>query len=118
MHSAPTHYTFIETTIFTKRLFASASAEVLEIIQRDLVENAVRGAVVKGLHGARKARVAAPATQRGKSGGLRYFYLFLPARDSIYLLFLFRKNEQDNLSPEQTKTLAKLVEAIKNQHEK
>jgi len=80
VHTAPTHYTFIETMIFTKRLFASASAEVLEIIQRDLVENPVRGAVVKGLHGARKARVAAPATQRGKSGGLRTFIYFFPPK--------------------------------------
>ena len=74
-----------------------------------------RWPVVKGTGGARKGRVADPASGRGKRGSFRYSYLYLEDRGRIYLLFLFAKSEQANLSPEQTQRVARLVEAIRKE---
>ncbi len=113
MTKPPVYYSFVETSVFSKRLDALASHETLEAIQADLLANPARRPVVPGTHGARKGRVADPLSGRGKSGSFRYLYLFLEHRGSIYLLFLFGKTEQANLSPEQTKVVAQLVDAIK-----
>lgn len=108
-------YSFVETPVFTKRLTEQASFETLAAIQADLLENPERWPVVRGTHGARKGRVADPLSGRGKSGSFRHLYLFLEHRGRIYLLFLFGKSEQSNLSPAQTKVVAGLVDAIKEE---
>lgn len=113
MAEPPVYYSFVETAIFSRRLDALASFDTLEAIQSDLLADPERWPVVRGTHGARKGRIADPHSGRGKSGSFRYLYLFLEHRGSIYLLFLFGKSEQANLSPEQTKVIAQLVDAIK-----
>jgi hypothetical protein len=109
-------YTFYEAPVFTARLerFAGAGAlSVLYAIQEDLLADPLRWPVVKGAGGARKGRVADPASDRGKSGSYRYLYLYLEHRGQIYLLFLFAKTAQADLSAEQKKEVAAMVEAIK-----
>ena len=113
MATLPIFYSFVETPIFSKRLDALASFDTLEAIQADLLAAPERWPIVRGTHGARKGRIADPHSGRGKSGSFRYLYLFLEHRGCIYLLFLFGKSEQANLSPEQTKIVAELVDAIK-----
>ena len=113
MAGDPVLYSFVETPVFTRRLTELASFETLAAIQADLLENPERWPVVRGTHGARKGRVADPLSGRGKSGSFRYLYLYLERRGRIYLLFLFGKSEQANLSPAQTKAIAALVDEIK-----
>ena len=115
MADDPVLYSFVETLVFTKRLTELASFETLAAIQADLLENPERWPIVRGTHGARKGRVADPLSRRGKSGSFRYLYLFLEHRGRIYLLFLFGKSEQANLSPAQTKVIAGLVDEIKEE---
>lgn len=69
--------------------------------------------MIKGTGGARKGRVADPRDSRGKSGSLRYIYLYLEYRGRIFLLLFFSKNEHANLSPEQVRQVAVAVEKIK-----
>ena len=54
---------------------------------------------------------------RGKSGSLRYIYLYLQHAGRIHLLFLFAKNEQSNLSPAQIKSFGRVVARIKEESE-
>jgi hypothetical protein len=115
MPELPVLYNFVETPIFTKRITEMASSETLEAIQTDLVEDPESWPVVKGLHGARKGRVADPKSPRGKSGSFRYIYLYLPHAGRIHLLFLFAKNEQSDLSPAQTKSFSQIVAKIKKE---
>jgi hypothetical protein len=56
------------------------TTDLLASIQLDLVRNPERGAIVKGTHGVRKARVADPASSQGKSSSYRYLYLILNTR--------------------------------------
>lgn len=109
------YYTFVETPIFTKRISELASLEMLEVIQSELVENPERWPVLKGVHGARKGRVAEPGSRRGKSGSFRYIYLYLPHAGRIHLLFLFAKGEQGTLTSNQTRAFSKVVAKIKDE---
>jgi hypothetical protein len=107
---------FIESQAFTRRLHQLAGAladEVLRQIQEDLLKNPEKGDVAEGLGGIRKARSANPARGKGKRGGYRYMHLYLKHRDSIHLLFLLDKDEQEDLNTEQRKNLRSMVAELK-----
>jgi hypothetical protein len=107
---------FIELVPFTRRLQALAkedSDDVLMEIRSDLLANPKRGKVVEGTAGVRKARVANPARGKGKSGGFRYLYFYIEQDGQIYLLMIFSKEEQTDLTGEQRKSLAKAVRELK-----
>lgn len=108
-------FEFIETPIFTRRLTELASLGVLAAIQADLIEDPERWPVVRGLHGARKGRVADPKSARGKSGSFRYIYLYLPHAGRIHLLFIFGKKEQSDLTAEQVKAFGKIIARIREE---
>jgi hypothetical protein len=112
---SPVLYTFVETAVFTGQLEELASIETLYAIQADLLADPERWPVIPGTKGARKGCVADPRSSRGKRGSFRYIYLYLKHRGRIYLLLMFGKSEQANLSPGQTRQVAELVEAIKQE---
>ena len=107
---------FIESRVFSRRLLAlgkDGSAEVLSAIQSDLLDNPERGRIVQGLGGIRKARAADPHRGKGKRGGIRYLYLYFVSDQEIYLLYLFDKNEREDLSPDERKLLRELAAECK-----
>jgi hypothetical protein len=104
---------FTESAIFTRQLHEIASLDVLFAIQADLLQNPTRGDVIQHTYGARKARVGDPARAGGKRGGYRYLYYYVEHQGRIFLLFLFSKREQANLSPKQAKEISKLVDHMK-----
>ena len=112
---APILYTFVETKVFTRQLEALASIETLYAIQADLLADPERWPVIPETKGARKGRVADPRSSHGKRGSFRYVYLYLKHRGRIYLLLMFGKSEQANLSPGQIRQVAELVDAIKQE---
>ena len=98
--------------MFSRRLLAlgkDGSAEVLSAIQSDLLANPERGRVVQGLGGIRKARAADPGRGKGKRGGLRYLYPYFVSDQEIFLLYLFGKDQREDLSPEQRRLLRDLA---------
>lgn len=107
-------FAFIESKVFSKQV-SELGVEVLARIQSDLVQNPERGAVVKGAHGVRKARVADPASSRGKSGSYRYLYLYLEHGGRIHLLYLFSKGEQADLTAEQKRIIGALSQEIRKE---
>ena len=107
-------FEFIESKVFSKQV-RELGVEVLARMQSDLVQNPGRGAVVKGTHGVRKARLADPTSSRGKSGGYRYLYLYLEQAGRIHLLYLFSKGEQADLSPEQKQIIGALSQEIRKE---
>ena len=102
--------------MFSRRLLAlgkDGSAEVLSAIQSDLLANPERGRVVQGLGGIRKARAGEPGRSKGKRGGLRYLYLYFMSDQEIYLLYLFNKDEREDLGPAERKLLRELATECK-----
>jgi hypothetical protein len=65
------------------------------------------GVLVQGAGGIRKLRWARGG--HGKSGGVRVIYYFHNSEMPLYLLTLFGKNEQTNLSRAERNTLSKAI---------
>lgn len=107
-------FEFVESKIFYRQV-RNLPGKVLAAIQSDLVQNPKRGAIVKGTHGVRKARVADPTSSRGKSGSYRYLYLYLEHAGRIHLLYLFSKGEQVELSQEQKQIIGALSQVIRRE---
>jgi hypothetical protein len=107
---------FVESPVFTTRLLALAKKhadDVLLEIQNDLLQNSEKGKVVKGSGGVRKSRAGDPTRGNGKRSGFRYMYYYLERDGRIFLLMMFSKDEQDDLTKEQRKVLAGFVQDLK-----
>lgn len=51
---------------------------------------------------------------RGKSGG-RVIYLDVFKQENLYLFFVYPKNVQEDLTPDQKKAISKMIEAIRKE---
>jgi hypothetical protein len=65
--------------------------------------------------GARKGRAANPLAGKGKSGSFHYICLYLAHAGRIYLLFIFAKGVQANLTATQKQAVARLCAAIRRE---
>ena len=83
------------------------SDEDIRELERELLVEPRKGPVMRDTGGVRKVRAAIEG--RGKSGSARAIYLYVEAREKIYFLLCFPKNEQGNLTPEQTRRIRMLV---------
>lgn len=104
--------TFVETPHFTRQVAECVSDEDYRAFQQELIEDPDRGSLLVGCHGLRKARMALAG--RGKSGGARVIYLYLPEDHVLYLFLLFKKSEKENLGKSQRNQLAALADQIKD----
>ena len=98
---------FVETPIFTARLGAYLDDESYRSLQQALALRPDQGALIRGSRGLRKLRWGAEG--RGKRGGLRVIYHWNSQEEVAYMLFVYAKNEQGDLTPAQVKVLAQLV---------
>ena len=103
---------FIESRGFTEKLRALVDDEAYRAFQNELQCNPQKGDLIKGACGVRKVRLRLPG--RGKSGGARVIYLHLENHAVIYLLTLYTKKEQTDLTPEQKKAICSVVDEIKH----
>ena len=109
----PELLTFVETNVFTKRIAVLGLEESLRGLQLELLDNPEAGDVDPGTGGLRKIRLGDPTRGKGKRGGARVHYLWLPYRGRIYLMFVYRKNEASTLTAYQKKKLREVVAQIK-----
>lgn len=112
MYSFFVRFTFIETPVFSRQLAECVDDEEYRAFQNELLRNPVQGDLLVGCRGLRKTRIALPA--RGKSGGARIIYLYLPDDYVIYLFLIFKKSDAANLSKTQRNQLGALAEQIKS----
>lgn len=97
----------VETSIFTRQLGDLMPDEEYRKLQAALVGNPELGQLIRGSGGLRKVRWGLPG--RGKSGGARVIYYWAVKDDQLYMLLMYSKSEQDDLTPDQLKTLRRLV---------
>ncbi len=103
--------TFVETGVFSRKIVGLLDDDGLAEFQTELAHNPEKGPIIEGTGGLRKVRWKLPG--KGKSGGIRIIYLYLKLPGRIYLVFVFAKDECDNLTTVQKVELKKMVEAIK-----
>ncbi len=99
---------FFETPLFTKLVPEYLSDEEYAELQQVLLFRPETGKVIPRSGGLRKIRWA--VDQQGKRSGLRVIYYWVTADEQIYMLFLYKKNEQEDLTPDQVKFLRRLVQ--------
>jgi mRNA-degrading endonuclease RelE of RelBE toxin-antitoxin system len=99
---------FIETPTFTKRVLQLLDDESYATLQTHLANRPDSGDVIRGSGGLRKIRWAAKG--HGKRGGMRLIYYWWIGKDRISMLFIYPKNEMDDLSATQLKLLRQALE--------
>jgi mRNA-degrading endonuclease RelE of RelBE toxin-antitoxin system len=84
--------------------------EPLRLLQLLLARVPEAGSVIPGCGGARKLRWPDPRRSKGKRGGLRVIYLYVPAAENILLVDVYNKDEMEDLSPQDKKEIHALAE--------
>jgi hypothetical protein len=98
---------FVETQVFTRRVTELLDEDSYHRMQLTLAANPLAGVVIRGSGGIRKFRWA--GSGRGKRGGVRVIYYWWTALDRISMLLIYRKNEQDDLTAEQLKSMKRAL---------
>ncbi|MEX2282674.1 MAG: hypothetical protein WEE89_09355 [Gemmatimonadota bacterium] len=106
---------FVETRIFTQRIIGSGLERSLRDLQLLLVNQPDAGDLDPGTGGLRKVRMPDPSRGKGKRGGARVHYLWLPEVSVVYFLFVYTKEEARRLTPGQKRELRAVVDAIKKE---
>lgn len=106
---------FVESSEFTERVAEFLPDDAYAAVQQELMDQPDKGDVMPGSGGLRKVRIADPKRGKGKRGGARVVYLYVPEAKWFFMLDIYGKDEQDDLSTAQKKTLTQLVEELKRQ---
>ena len=103
---------FVETNLFTRLLREHLDDEEYRGLQIHLIEHPDAGAVIRGTGGVRKVRWRSGG--KGKSGGVRVIYYWLNADEQIFLLTIYGKSEKEDLSSQDLRKIARLLEELGN----
>ena len=97
----------IETSVFTSSLRRHLDDEQYRALQLALALRPEQGALIPGGGGLRKLRWGAEG--RGKRGGVRTIYYWAVDDDLCYMVYMYAKNEQGDLTATQLRALARVV---------
>jgi hypothetical protein len=103
--------TVVETSVFARKAQKLLTEEEHEDLLLYLSMHHKAGDEIRGTGGVRKLRYALPG--RGKSGGVRVIYYFFDEVNPLLALFLYGKNEQENLTPAERKLASSLAAELK-----
>jgi hypothetical protein len=99
--------TFIETPVFTQRIKQLLTDDEYRLLQHALLLRPSAGKIIPKSGGLRKFRWGLPGI--GKRGGLRTVYYWEVKADTIFLLLIYKKSKQEDLTQEQLKILRNIV---------
>ena len=105
---------FIESPRFHRRwFFYGLTEDDLLQLQLQLLEDPKAGSVIPGTGRLRKMRFAFP--DRGKSRSVRVLYIDFEQQERIFLLNVFAKSEQENLTQEQRNNIKKSLRCLEKE---
>ena len=105
---------FVEHPTFTAQITELLSDDQYKDLQNRLVENPLQGAVIPGLGGLRKVRVALPG--RGKRGSARIIFLAIIDACAMFMFYAYSKGDVSDMTSAQKKRVRQLVEEIKAEY--
>lgn len=100
---------FIELPIFVRCARDLFSDDELCALEITLLENPTAGDLIPGGRGLRKLRV--PLAGRGKRSGARVIYYHWASHDRCYLIYAYAKNVTTDLTKDQLRRLADVIDA-------
>ena len=107
---------FVELASFTEDWAdLKLDDEELRAVEDEIARNPTRAPVVPGGGGARKLRRPDAQSGKGKSGGYRVLYAFLPVHGTILLIAAWPKSEREDLERHDYKVIGKIIERVQTQ---
>ena len=103
-------HTIVELPEFLKRAGKLLTESERKSVLAYLAKHPKSGVIVKGTGGIRKLRWA--LGHKGKSGGVRIVYFLRGCTMPLFLLTVFAKSDQENLSKGHRNELKRLVERL------
>jgi hypothetical protein len=85
--------------------------EDLEVLKKELIKDPESGDIIPGTGGVRKIRLK--SATKGKRGGFRVCYFDDSRREELFLLKIYGKNEKEDLSAAEKKSLREFTEMVK-----
>lgn len=82
-------------------------------LQNEIAEQPDRGKVMPGCGGLRKLRFADPSRGKGKRGGVRVIYLYIPEASRVDFFDIYGKHEKNDLTTKEKKILAEFAKAVR-----
>jgi hypothetical protein len=104
---------FISLHAFDRMAEGLIDDDDLRLLQQELITDPRAGDVVQRTGGLRKLRVAVEG--RGKRGGARLLYLYVQVRSVIYLVAVYSKIQEPDLSRADYQRMAELVKHLKRE---
>ena len=107
-------YRFVDLASFTED-WASLrlGEEERRALENEIARDPVRAPVVSGGGGVRKIRRPDLISGKGKSGGYRVLYAFLPNPGIVLLIAAWPKSEREDLERDDYKAIARSIDRIR-----
>src|SRR5262245_11878136 len=102
---------FVEAPPFTRFLKDYLSDDQYLAMQHLLTQNPALGDLMPNTGGVRKLRWADQRRGKGRRGGLRIIYYHFPSDHQIWLMTVYGKDEADDLTAAEKKTLRAAIAA-------
>ena len=100
---------FVELAAFERHRADYLDDEAFRAIQNLLMKQPEAGDLIPETGGLRKLRFADARRGKGKRGGLRVIYYWWDAGLQFWLFTVYDKDEMDDLTPQQRKTLKAMI---------
>lgn len=97
-----------ETHIFTRIIQGLMPDDQYIGLQEALIRDPRSGDVIRGSGGLRKMRWTLQG--KGKRGGVRVIYYYIDKDEQIYMIYMYKKSSQSDLTKDQIKQLKKVVD--------
>jgi hypothetical protein len=107
---------FVELNGFTDDWYGLRLSDAdLHALQLTIMANPKAPPVVPGAGRLRKIRYAPLKSGKGKSGAIRVCYVYFEEYSVVLLVLAYPKNEKDELSNSEKKTIKKLIREIEEE---
>ncbi len=106
---------FVQTTVYSRRLDEKGFPGIQEAVENEILKIPDAGDRMPGCGGVQKIRISDPSRKKGKRGGIRVLYLDIPHLEKTYLLYLYGKDEAEDISSEGKKRIAEIAKRLKEE---
>jgi hypothetical protein len=104
---------FIQTKVFEKCWVAwDLTDDDLRALEMIVMINPDGPPVIPGTGGVRKVRFSSDQWSCGKSKGARVYYVYVPEKGTVFLLFVHMRDEEDFISAKGKEQIRKLVSVV------